>query len=89
VTTRAASEARNTTGLERPGQTLGQAALRFMLANPAVHCVVPGARTREQLESNVPAADADLTPTNWTGSKHCTPSGELTGNDVASRAGSM
>ncbi len=48
--------------LERPGQTLGQAALRFVLAHPAVHCVVPGARTMEQLESNVPAADTDLTP---------------------------
>jgi aryl-alcohol dehydrogenase-like predicted oxidoreductase len=47
--------------LERPGQTLGQAALRFVLANPAVHCVVPGARTVEQLASNVSAADADLT----------------------------
>jgi myo-inositol catabolism protein IolS len=46
--------------LERPGQTLGQAALRFVLAHPAVHCVVPGARTIEQLEANVPAADADL-----------------------------
>lgn len=46
--------------LERPGQTLGQAALRFVLAHPAVHCVVPGARTLEQLEANVPAADADL-----------------------------
>lgn len=48
--------------LERPGQTLGQAALRFVLAHPAVHCVVPGARTVEQLTSNVPAADADLSP---------------------------
>jgi aryl-alcohol dehydrogenase-like predicted oxidoreductase len=48
--------------LERPGQTLGQAALRFVLAHPGVHCVVPGARTIEQLESNVPAADADLLP---------------------------
>jgi myo-inositol catabolism protein IolS len=48
--------------LERPGQTLGQAALRFVLAHPAVQCVVPGARTLEQLESNVPAADADLLP---------------------------
>jgi aryl-alcohol dehydrogenase-like predicted oxidoreductase len=46
--------------LERPGQTLGQAALRFVLAHPAVHCVVPGARTLEQLESNVPAAEAEL-----------------------------
>ena len=48
--------------LERPNQTLAQAALRFVLANPAVHCVVPGARTVQQLEANVPAADADLTP---------------------------
>ena len=48
--------------LERPGQTLGQAALRFVLAHPAVHCAVPGARTVEQLESNVPAAEADLLP---------------------------
>jgi aryl-alcohol dehydrogenase-like predicted oxidoreductase len=48
--------------LERPGQTLGQAALRFVLAHPAVHCVVPGARTVEQLEANVPAAEADLLP---------------------------
>ena len=48
--------------LERPGQTLGQAALRYPLAHPAVHCVVPGARTLDQLEENVPAADGDLTP---------------------------
>jgi aryl-alcohol dehydrogenase-like predicted oxidoreductase len=48
--------------LERPGQTLGQAALRFVLAHPAVHCVVPGARTLEQLEQNVRAAAGELTP---------------------------
>jgi aryl-alcohol dehydrogenase-like predicted oxidoreductase len=48
--------------LERPGQTLGQAALRYVLAHPAVHCVVPGARTLDQLEENTPAADGDLTP---------------------------
>jgi len=48
--------------LERPGQTLGQAALRFVLAHPAVHCVVPGARTVTQLESNLAAANADLQP---------------------------
>jgi aryl-alcohol dehydrogenase (NADP+) len=46
--------------LERPEQTLAQAALRFALANPAVHCVVPGARTVQQVEANVPAADAEL-----------------------------
>ena len=48
--------------LERPGQTLAQAALRFVIAHPAVHCAVPGARTIEQLEANLPAADGDLTP---------------------------
>lgn len=48
--------------LERSDQTLAQAALRFVLANPAVHCVVPGARTMQQLEANVPAADAELDP---------------------------
>jgi myo-inositol catabolism protein IolS len=47
--------------LERDGQTLGQAALRFVLAHSGVHCAVPGARTIAQLESNVPAADGDLT----------------------------
>jgi myo-inositol catabolism protein IolS len=48
--------------LERPGQTLAQAALRFVLAHPGVHCAVPGARTLDQLEANTPAADADLLP---------------------------
>ncbi len=47
--------------LERGGQTLGQAAIRFVLANPAVHCAIPGARTVQQLEDNVSAADGDLT----------------------------
>ena len=32
--------------LERDGQTLAQAACRWMLAQPGVHCVIPGARTR-------------------------------------------
>jgi myo-inositol catabolism protein IolS len=48
--------------LEREGQTLAQAALRFVLAHPAVQVAIPGARTVEQLEANVPAADGDLTP---------------------------
>ncbi|MCC6179687.1 MAG: aldo/keto reductase [Chloroflexi bacterium] len=47
--------------LERDGQTLAQAALRWLLAQPGVHCVIPGARTVEQLESNVGAIDGDLT----------------------------
>ncbi len=47
--------------LERPGQTLAQAAIRVVLRHPAVHCAIPGARTVSQLESNVAAADGDLT----------------------------
>jgi myo-inositol catabolism protein IolS len=47
--------------LERPGQTLGQAAIRFVLRHPAVHCAIPGARTLEQLEANMSAADGDMT----------------------------
>jgi myo-inositol catabolism protein IolS len=47
--------------LERPGQTLTQAALRFPLAQPAVHCIIPGARTMDQLEANITADDGELT----------------------------
>jgi myo-inositol catabolism protein IolS len=47
--------------LERPGQTMAQAALRWALKHPAVHCVIPGARTVEQLEANVEAINGDLT----------------------------
>ncbi len=46
--------------LEREGQTLARAALRWLLAQPGVHCVIPGARTVEQLEDNVRAIDGDL-----------------------------
>jgi aryl-alcohol dehydrogenase-like predicted oxidoreductase len=48
--------------LERPGQTLAQAAIRFVLSHPAVHCAIPGANTTAQLDDNVSAADGDLTP---------------------------
>jgi len=47
--------------LEREGQTLAQAACRWILAQPGVHCVIPGARTLDQLEANVGAIDRDLT----------------------------
>jgi aryl-alcohol dehydrogenase-like predicted oxidoreductase len=47
--------------LEREGQTLAQAALRWLLRQPGVHCVIPGARTVEQLDANVDAIDGDLT----------------------------
>ena len=47
--------------LVRNGQTLAQAALRWLLQQPGVHCVIPGARTVEQLEDNISAIDGDLT----------------------------
>ncbi len=47
--------------LERDGQNLAQAALRWLLAQDGVHCVIPGARTVEQLEANIGAVDSDIT----------------------------
>lgn len=47
--------------VEREGQNMAQAALRWLLAQPGVHCVIPGARTVEQLEANIGAVDGDLT----------------------------
>jgi aryl-alcohol dehydrogenase-like predicted oxidoreductase len=46
--------------LIRDGQTLAQAALRWLLRQPGVHCVIPGARTVEQLEDNISAIDGDI-----------------------------
>jgi aryl-alcohol dehydrogenase-like predicted oxidoreductase len=47
--------------LERDGQNMAQAALRWLLAQDGVHCVIPGARTVEQLEANIGAVDGDIT----------------------------
>jgi aryl-alcohol dehydrogenase-like predicted oxidoreductase len=47
--------------LEREGQNMAQAALRWLLAQPGVHCVIPGARTVEQLEANIGAVDGEIT----------------------------
>jgi aryl-alcohol dehydrogenase-like predicted oxidoreductase len=47
--------------LERDGQNMAQAALRWLLAQPGVHCVIPGARTTEQLEANIATVDGDIT----------------------------
>jgi myo-inositol catabolism protein IolS len=46
--------------LVRPGQTLAQAAIRYVLSHPAIHCAIPGANNLAQLEDNVSAADSDL-----------------------------
>jgi aryl-alcohol dehydrogenase-like predicted oxidoreductase len=41
------------------GRSLAQLALQFVLANPAVSVVIPGARTDKQLRANVAAAQLD------------------------------
>ncbi len=48
--------------LERPGRTLAQAALQWVLANPAVTCAIPGAKNVAQITANAAAADGALTP---------------------------
>jgi len=48
--------------LEKEGQTLIQAALRFSLSHKAVSVVIPGAKTVRQVEENISAAEADLSP---------------------------
>ncbi len=42
--------------LERPDQTPGQLALRFVLNHPAVSVAIPGAKTPEQVEANAAAS---------------------------------
>jgi aryl-alcohol dehydrogenase-like predicted oxidoreductase len=52
--------------LEEPGRTLGQAAIQWLLADPAVTCVLPNIYGREQLEefaaapSTPPLSDDEL-----------------------------
>ncbi len=41
---------------ERPDQTLGQLALRFVLSHPAVTVAIPGAKTPEQVAANAAAS---------------------------------
>ena len=47
--------------LEGPGQTLAQAAIRYVLSLEGVSVVIPGAKTPEQLAQNVAAAEGRLT----------------------------
>ena len=42
--------------LERPDQTLGQLALRFVVNHPAVSVAIPGAKTPAQVEANAAAS---------------------------------
>lgn len=43
---------------EGTGRTMPQAALRFVLENPGVSCVIAGAKTQQQVEENGAACDA-------------------------------
>jgi aryl-alcohol dehydrogenase-like predicted oxidoreductase len=47
--------------LARPDRPLAQAALQFVLANPAVTAPIPGAKNVAQIRSNALAADGELT----------------------------
>ena len=47
--------------LVRPGESMVDLALRFVLANPAVTCPIPGMKTPEQARMNAAAADGKLT----------------------------
>jgi aryl-alcohol dehydrogenase-like predicted oxidoreductase len=44
--------------LAPPGMTPAQLALRWVIQQPGVTCVIPGARTVEQVASNAAAAAA-------------------------------
>lgn len=48
--------------VEPSGLTMAAASLQFVLANPAVSVVIPGARTLEQLEQNVAAVAGPRLP---------------------------
>ena len=43
-----------------PVQSLGQAAIAFCIAHPAVSLVIPGARNAEQMRENAAAADVEI-----------------------------
>ncbi len=47
--------------LQRKGQTMAQAALRYVLAEPDVSVVIPGGKTPEQVRDNTAAAEGCLT----------------------------
>ncbi len=42
--------------VERPDQTLGQLALRFVVNHPAVSVAIPGAKTPAQVDANAAAS---------------------------------
>jgi aryl-alcohol dehydrogenase-like predicted oxidoreductase len=46
--------------IERPGRTLAQAALQFVISHPAVTVAIPGAKSPEQAKENAAAGNATL-----------------------------
>jgi myo-inositol catabolism protein IolS len=46
--------------LVKDSRTLAQTALQYVLAHPAVHCAIPGAKNPDQMEVNARAADVKL-----------------------------
>ena len=46
--------------LGTPDRTMAQAALQWVLANPAVTCAIPGAKNVAQITANASAADGAL-----------------------------
>ena len=47
---------------ERVGATPAQVSMAWLLRQPGVACVIPGARNLQQLRDNVGSADVDLSP---------------------------
>jgi aryl-alcohol dehydrogenase-like predicted oxidoreductase len=45
-----------------PVKSLGQAAIAFCIAHPAVSVVIPGTRNAEQMRENAAGADVDIPP---------------------------
>lgn len=45
-----------------PDYTMAQLSLRFCISHPACHVVIPGGKTRGQVEENVVASDLDFIP---------------------------
>jgi myo-inositol catabolism protein IolS len=48
--------------LDRPGRTMAQGALQFVLSHPAVTVAIPGAKDPDQARANAAAGDATLDP---------------------------
>jgi aryl-alcohol dehydrogenase-like predicted oxidoreductase len=45
-----------------PNYSPAQLSLRFCISHPACHVVIPGGKTREQVQENAVASDLDFIP---------------------------